>query len=441
MAIDHNKEYILKLAHDSNVKFIRLWFTDILGFLKSFAITIDELEDAITEGVRFDGSTLQGFIRTDEREMIALPDVSTFKILPWRPKEDSVARMICDIHQMDMTPYEGDSRYILKKNLQKASAKGFTFYTGPEIEFFFFKNSGQPEILDRGGYFDLTPLDVATDYRRQTVLTLEQMGIDVISSHHEGSHSQHEIDLRHEDALATADNIMTFKLITKEIALMNNIYASFMPKPLAAQNGSGMHIHQSLFREDKNMFFDKNNSYYLSKTAEYYIAGLLKHCNEFFVITNQWINSYKRLHEDFESPTRITWSYASHNALVRVPLCRPGKPNAMRIELQNPDPSCNPYLALSAILAAGLKGIDEKYKLDEPLYIAESDAGPKEKSGIPHLPAQLYDALSYFEKSALMKEALGELLFNKFIDNKKLELDRFNRYITDYEIQEYLPIL
>ena len=260
MAIDQNREYVLKLAHDSNVKFIRLWFTDILGFLKSFAITIDELEDAITEGVRFDGSTLHGFIRSDEREMIALPDVSTFKILPWRPKEDSVARMICDIHQMDMTPYEGDSRFILKRNLQKAAAKGYTFYIGPEIEFFYFKNSSQPEILDRGGYFDLTPLDIATDYRRDTVLTLEKMDIDVISSHHEASHSQHEIDLRHEDALTMADNIMTFRLITKEIALLNNIYASFMPKPLASQNGSGLHIHQSLFKDDKNIFFDKNNS-------------------------------------------------------------------------------------------------------------------------------------------------------------------------------------
>jgi glutamine synthetase len=437
MDTDQNKAYVLKLAHDSNVKFIRLWFTDILGFLKSFAITIDELEDAITEGVRFDGSTLQGFIRADEREMIALPDVSTFKILPWRPQQDSVARMICDIHQIDMTPYEGDSRYILKQNLKKAAARGLTFYTGPEIEFFFFKNFTQPEILDRGGYFDLTPLDAATDYRRDIVLTLEKMGIDVISSHHEASHSQHEIDLRHEDALTTADNIMTFRLITKEIALLNNIYASFMPKPLAGQNGSGLHIHQSLFKEDKNIFFDKNNPHYLSKTAEYYIAGLLKHCNEFFVLTNQWINSYKRLHRDFESPTRATWSTTSHNAMVRVPLCRQDKPNAMRIELQNPDSACNPYLALSGILAAGLKGIDEKYKLGSPM----EDADMPGQNGGQHLPEQLHDALSHFEASALMKETLGEVLFNKFIENKKLELSRYNRYITDYEIQEYLPIL
>ncbi len=440
MDTDHNKAYVLKLAHDSNVKFIRLWFTDILGFLKSFAITIEELEDAITEGVRFDGSTLQGFIRTDEREMIALPDVSTFKILPWRPQEDSVARMICDIHQMDMTPYEGDSRYILKQNLKKAAARGFTFYTGPEIEFFFFKNFNQPEILDRGGYFDLTPLDAATDYRRDIVLTLGKMGIDVISSHHEASHSQHEIDLRHEDALTTADNIMTFRLITKEIALLNNIYASFMPKPLAGQNGSGLHIHQSLFKDEKNIFFDRNNPHHLSKTAEHYIAGLLKHSNEFFVLTNQWINSYKRLHRDFESPTRATWSTASHNAMVRVPLCRPDKPNAMRIELQSPDSACNPYLALSAILAAGLKGIEEKYKLDSPMEDTDHPAQNDTNAG-EHLPEQLHDALAHFESSTFMKETLGEVLFNRFIANKKLELSRYNRYITDYEIQEYLPIL
>lgn len=441
MDTDQNKEYVLKLAHDNNVKFIRLWFTDILGFLKSFAITIDELEDAITEGVRFDGSTLQGFIRSDEREMIALPDVSTFKVLPWRPKEDSVARIICDINQIDMRPYDGDSRYVLKKNLKKAAARGLTFYTGPEIEFFFFKNSLQPETLDRGGYFDLTPLDVATDYRRDAVLTLEKMGIDVISSHHEGSHSQHEIDLRHEDALTTADNIMTFRLIVKEVALLNNIYASFMPKPLAHQNGSGLHLHLSLFKNEKNIFFDKNSETYLSRTAEHFIAGLLKHCNEFFVLTNQWINSYKRLHEDFESPTHATWSHTSHDALVRVPQCRPDKPNAMRIEMQNPDPACNPYLVFSAILAAGLKGIDEKYRLNEPVDCAREGTQANEKSGYQRLPAHLHDALSYFEKSALMKETLGSLLFNKIIENKKLELDRYNRYITDYEIQEYLPIL
>ncbi|MFA5518961.1 MAG: glutamine synthetase family protein, partial [Spirochaetota bacterium] len=263
--MNNDKEYILKYAHDNKIKFIRLWFTDILGFLKSFAITIEELEDALVEGVRFDGATLDGNIRSNEEEMLAMPDLSTFQVLPWRPSEDAVARMFCNIYTTDMKPYEGDSRYILKKNLEKISAKGLTFYTGPEIEFFFFKNSEKPETLDRGGYFDLTPLDVASDYRRQAVLTLEKMGIDVISSHHEGSHSQHEIDLRHEDALTTADNIMTFKLIVKEIGQINNIYASFMPKPLKNQNGSGLHIHQSLFEGDENIFFNKDNEFNLSE--------------------------------------------------------------------------------------------------------------------------------------------------------------------------------
>jgi len=434
--MDHDKEYILKLAHESNVKFIRLWFTDILGFLKSFAITIEELEDALSEGIRFDGATLQGFIRTDEREMIAMPDASTFKILPWRPKEDSVARMICDIYQVDMTPYEGDSRYILKKNLKAAADEGLAFYTGTEIEFFLFKNSVRPEVLDRGGYFDLTPLDTAADYRRQIVLTMEDMGIDVISSHHEGAHSQHEIDLRHEDALTSADNIMTTRLIIKEIAQINGIHASFMPKPFTDQNGSGMHLHQSLFKEEENIFFDKKKKLYLSQTCEHYIAGLLRHCNEFFAITNQWINSYKRLHKGFESPTHMTWSSTNQSALIRVPLLRSDKPGSMRIELRSPDPSCNPYLAFSAILAAGLKGIKEKYSLPQAV-----DCNPEGHAVESHVPRQLSEALQYFSDSDLMKNTLGPTIHGKFIQNKLLELEQYNSYITDYEINTYFPLL
>ncbi len=440
--MDNDKEYILKTAKENNVKFIRLWFTDILGFLKSFAITIEELEDAIHEGVRFDGSTLKGFIRRDEQEMIAMPDVSTFKVLPWRPKEDSVARMICDIYQVDMTPYEGDPRYILKKNLKKAADMGYTLYTGPEIEFFFFKNSTSPEILDRGGYFDLTPLDMAADFRRQAVLTLEDMGIDVISSHHEGSHSQHEIDLRHEDALTTADNIMTFRLIIKEIGQLNNIYASFMPKPLADQNGSGMHIHQSLFKDDKNAFFDKNKKNFQSKISESYIAGLLRHSDEFFAVTNQWINSYKRLVKGFESPTHATWSTASQHALVRLPQCKPDKPETMRVELRNPDPSCNPYLVFSVMLSSGLKGISDRYELPKSAEInRQSGSIPGDTTGHRPLPRSLDEALAHFESSELMKETLGEVIFSKFIENKRMELEKFNSYVTDYEINEYLPIL
>jgi glutamine synthetase len=436
--MNNDKDYILKFAHDNKIKFIRLWFTDILGFLKSFAITIEELEDALTEGVRFDGATLDGNIRSNEEEMLAIPDLSTFQVLPWRPSEDSVARMFCNIHTTDMIPYEGDSRYILKKNLQKITASGLSFYTGPELEFFFFKNSESPEILDRGGYFDLTPLDVASDYRRQTVLTLEKMGIDVISSHHEGSHSQHEIDLRHEDALTTADNIMTFKLIVKEIGQINNIYASFMPKPLTDQNGSGLHIHQSLFKGDENIFFDRDSENFLSETGRYFVAGLLKHCNEFFILTNQWINSYKRLVAGYESPTHATWSTRSQSALIRIPQTRPEKPESMRIELRNPDPACNPYLVFSAILAAGLKGIEEKYPLPEALKsgnLAVSDTTH------PRLPTQMYEALTFFKESALMKEALGDIIHGKFVENKLFELEQFNRYITDYEIKNYLPKL
>ena len=430
-------EFIIKNAHDNNVKFIRLWFTDILGFLKSFSITINELEDALTEGVRFDGSTIQGSVRSDEREMIAMPDFSTFKILPWRPKEDSVARMFCDIHLVDMTPYEGDCRHILKKNLKKISGKGLTFYTGPEIEFFFFKNSASPDILDKGGYFDLTPLDVATDYRRQTVLMLEDMGIDVITSHHEVAYSQHEIDLRHEDALTTADNIMTFKLIAKEVGYLNNIYASFMPKPLAEQNGSGLHIHNSIFKGDNNIFYDQKSTNLLSKEGEHFIAGLLKHCNEFFLITNQWINSYKRLVQGFESPVVSSWSNNNPNTLIRVPQSRNNKPNSMRIELRNPDPACNPYLAFSTILAAGMKGIEGKYPLPEPLE--PNDKNITSKSNL--LPTHLKEAMKNFAESELMKETLGTYIHEKFIENKEYELKKYNSFITDFEINEYLQIL
>lgn len=430
-----DKEYTLKLAHDNKVKFIRLWFTDILGFLKSFAITIDELEDALEEGVRFDGSTLHGFIRTNEREMIAMPDASTFQILSWRPKEDSVARIFCDIYLADRTPYEGDCRRILKTNLEKAAQKGYTFYTGPEIEFFFFKNASRPEILDRGGYFDLTPLDVAADYRRQTVLMLEDMGIDVISSHHEGSHSQHEIDLRHEDALTMADNIMTFKLVAKEVGQLNGIYASFMPKPMASQNGSGLHIHQSIFKEDRNIFFDPKREHFLSKDGEHFIAGLIRHSREYFAITNQWINSYKRLVSGFESATHATWGISSQDTMIRIPETSSAKADSMRVELRNPDPACNPYLAFSVMLASGLRGIEEKYELPASL-----DKSPNLADHIK-LPTQLQEALFHFEKSEFMKEVLGPFTHGKFLENKYHELDKYNRFITDYEIEEYLPIL
>ncbi len=438
-----DREFVLKLARSNNVKFIRLWFTDILGFLKSYAITIEELEDALAEGVRFDGSTTLGFIRSAEREAIALPDPSTFKILPWRPKEDSVARMFCDIYSSDGKRYEGDSRYVLKRNLERAAEKQFTFYTGPEIEFFFFKNSQTPEILDRGGYYDLTPLDVATDFRRQMVLNLEEMGIGVISSHHEGAYSQHEIDLRHEDALATADNIMSFKHVAKEIGHRNGIYTTFMPKPLADQNGSGMHIHMSLFKGESNIFFDKKDPHHLSKNAKHFIAGLLKHCNEFFAVTNQWVNSYKRLIFGFESPTHISWGYGDYTDLVRVPQCREDKSSSARIELRNPDSAINPYLVFSAILASGLKGIDEQYELPDPVELRQPLRSRRDiqKMGLVPVPADLHEAVQHLERSALMRETLGDFVVDRIVENKILEIEKYNAYITDYEINEYFPVL
>jgi len=441
--MDQDKEYVLKLAHANKVKFIRLWFTDILGFLKSFAITIEELEDALAEGVRFDGSTLLGFARDDEREMIALPDASTFRILPWRPREDSVARIFCDIHLTDMSPFEGDPRYVLKRNLTKAAEKGYTFYTGPEIEFFFFKNAHSTETLDTGGYFDLTPLDTASDYRRRAVLILEEMDIGVISSHHEAAYSQHEIDLRHEDALTMADNIMTFKLIAKEIGQLNGIHTSFMPKPITDQNGSGMHIHQSLFDGESNTFFDAAKPNFLSDIGRAYVAGLLRHCKEFFAISNQWVNSYKRLQYGFESPTHISWGLGNNTSLIRVPQCPKHKPNSQRVELRNPDPACNPYLLFSAILASGLKGIEEGYTLPEPFDMKPGTQQRESlgRQGIDPIPESLREALRHLEGSALMEDALGPFIKNAFIQNKLMEIEKFNIHVTDFELKEYLPRL
>ena len=365
--MDKEKERVLKLARDNDVKFIRLWFTDILGLLKGFAITVDELEGALDEGMGFDGSSIQGYARIDESDMIAKPDPSTFQIVPWRPKENAVARMFCDIYEPDGTPYKGDPRWALKRNLKKAADLGYTFYVGPELEYFYFKSAeGKPEILDRGGYFDLTPLDVATELRRETILTLEAMGIQVEYSHHEVAPSQHEIDLRYTEALNMADNAMTYRLVVKEIALKHGVYATFMPKPIFGQNGSGMHVHQSLFKGDRNAFFDAKDEFHLSKMARSYIAGILKHAPEMSAILSQWVNSYKRLVPGYEAPVYISWARRNRSALVRVPMYKPGKEKATRIELRCPDPACNPYLAFAVMLAAGLKGIEKGYELPGP---------------------------------------------------------------------------
>jgi len=435
---------IIKAARDNNVRFVRLWFTDVLGFLKSFAITLDELETALEDGMGFDGSSIEGFARIHESDMVAMPDKSTFAILPWRNGEQgAVARMFCDVLKPDGQPYEGDPRYALRRNLAEAQKLGFTFYVGPELEFFYFKNADFPEPLDQGGYFDLTPRDVASDLRRDTVLALQAMNIRCEYSHHEVAPSQHEIDLRYTDALTMADNAMTYRLTVKEVAMKHNVYATFMPKPIFGQNGSGMHTHQSLFKGDRNAFFDSNDAFNLSATAKAYIAGLLVHAREICSLVAPWVNSYKRLVPGYEAPVYVSWARRNRSALVRVPMYKPGKEKATRVEFRCPDPSCNPYLAFSVMLAAGLKGVRENYELPAPVEqdIFMMTESQRAEAGITSLPGSLAEAIAETEQSTLVQEALGDHIFEKFIENKKIEWDDFRTHVSRYEIEKYLSIL
>jgi len=444
MTESKDKQYVLRTAKENDVKFIRLWFTDILGFLKSFAITVEELEGALEEGMGFDGSSIEGFARIDESDMIAFPDPSTFCVLPWRGRDERcVARMFADIRQPDGSPFEGDPRYVLKRNLKRASDMGYTFYVGPELEYFYFEDAKGTQTLDQGGYFDLTPLDVASDLRRDTVLTLEKLGIAVEYSHHEAAPSQHEIDLKYCDALTMADNAMTYRLVVKEVAMQHGVYATFMPKPLPGENGSGMHIHQSLFNGDNNAFFDPDDAYHLSPTAKHYIAGLMKHSPEITLVLNQWVNSYKRLVPGYEAPVYISWARRNRSDMIRVPMYKPGKEKATRVELRSPDPACNPYLAFAVILAAGLEGMEKEYELPEPVErnIYDMTLHERQELGIGALPEDIWEAIQLTEKSELVRNALGDHVFTNFIENKKLEWDRYRTQVTHFELQEYLPVL
>lgn len=438
------KEEIMKSVKDNGVEFLRLWFTDINGILKSFAIGKEELEGALTQGMGFDGSSITGFQDIEESDMIAKPDIDTFAILPWRPQEKAVARMICDIYQPNGKPYEGDPRYILKRAIEKCKKMGFDhYYVGPELEYFYFKNSEKPEIIDQGGYFDLTPLDMASNLRRETVLALKSLGIHVEYSHHEVAPSQHEIDMRFDDGLKMADNVVTYRLTVKEIANKNGVYATFMPKPIFGQNGSGMHCHQSLFKGKSNAFFDAKDKYNLSEIGKSYIAGILKHAPEMISILAPWVNSYKRLVPGYEAPVYIAWSRRNRSALIRVPMYQPGKEIATRMELRCPDPSGNPYLQFAVMLQAGLKGIEKGYKLQDPMELNLyhlTDEERKEK-GIMSLPASLGEAIELAEKSEFLKEVLGDHSFNRFLAVKKQEWDDFRIQVTEYEIKKYLPIL
>ncbi len=436
-------DYVLKIVKEQNVKFIRLWFTDILGMLKSFTITVEELEEAFNEGMGFDGSSIEGYARIDESDMVALPDPDTFQLIPWGPKAPPAARMFCDILKPGGESFDGDPRYILKQNLKRAADKGYTYYVGPELEFFYFRDSKSTQVLDEGGYFDMTPLDSASDLRRETVITLEKMGIGVEYSHHEVAKSQHEIDMRYTNALTMADQVMTYRLIIKQIALANGFYATFMPKPVYGMNGSGMHVHQSLFTGSTNAFYDSKDKYHLSKVAKYFIAGLLKHAREITCVTNQWVNSYKRLVPGYEAPVYITWARRNRSDLIRVPEYKPGRENATRIEFRSPDPACNPYLAFSVMLAAGLEGIEKEYELPEPVEenVYQMSNAEKEKRGIRTLPANLSEAIHITERSELVRKALGDHVFNAFIQNKIIEWDQYRTQVTEYELQKYLPIL
>ncbi|MFC1620897.1 type I glutamate--ammonia ligase [Candidatus Omnitrophota bacterium] len=438
------KKDVLAAVKKHDIKFIKLWFTDVLGFQKGISITKRELAKAMQDGMGFDGSSIEGFARIEESDMVAMPDPSTFRLIPWRAEKDGLsARMFCDIVKPNGEPFEGDPRYILKKNLKKVKDMGFTYYIGPELEYFYFENPKNTIILDRGGYFDLTPLDVAQDLRRETVVMLEKMGVKVEYSHHEVATSQHEIDLRYCDALTMADNVMTYRMVVKEVARQHGKYATFMPKPIYGINGSGMHVHQSLFKGSKNAFFSKTDKSHLSDIAKYFIAGILKHVPELTAVTNQWVNSYKRLIPGYEAPVYICWAQMNRSALVRVPMYKPGKEKATRVEFRSPDPAANPYLAFSVMLAAGLEGMKKKYKLPKAAEdnIYRMTEKEREKTGIQSLPEDLYEAIKITEKSKLIKEALGEKLFEYFIRNKYVEWNEYKAQISKYEIDKYLPIL
>lgn len=437
------KDDVFAAIDKYNVRFVRLWFTDILGVPKSFAINTNELDGAFSEGMGFDGSSIIGFAKIHESDMVYKPDPTTFKIIPWRQQENAVARLFGDILNPDGTPYEGDPRQVLKRNLARLKDKGYTYNVGPEMEFFYFKNDQGTELLDKGGYFDLTTLDAASDLRRDTVLALDAMGIDVEFSHHEVAPSQHEIDMHYADALTMADQVMTFKITVKEIATKYGYYASFMPKPIFGQNGSGMHVHQSVFQGKKNVMYSAGDPFHLSEEGKYYVAGLLKHAREITAVTNQWINSYKRLVPGYEAPVYICWARRNRSALVRVPMYKPGKELATRVEFRSPDPGANPYLAFSVMLAAGLAGIANKYELPEPkekniFHMTEEE---RIAEGIYSLPGSLNEALESTEKSQLVKEALGDHVFNAFIDNKKAEWDAYRTNVTQWEMERYLPLL
>jgi glutamine synthetase len=444
--MERQTDYVLRTVEERGVRLIRLWFTDVLGQLKSFAISPAELEGAFAEGMQFDGSSIDGFSRKQESDVLARPDASTFELLPWAEDDSPTARVFCDIENLDGTAFEGDPRQVLRRNLNAARERGFSFFAAPEMEFFYFAH-GDParalEPLDAGSYFDLTTADATGDLRKATIHTLEQMGIPVEYSFHEDAPSQHEIDLRYTDALSMADNVMTFRLVVRQIALQHGVHATFMPKPLEGVQGSGMHTHFSLFEGDTNAFNDPGDEYGLSKVARGFIAGLLTHARAITAVTNQWVNSYKRLVIGFEAPIHTSWARNNRSVVVNVPHHKRGKGESTRIEFRAPDPACNPYLAFSVVLAAGLKGIAEGYELPPETTANLYELSDEERlaESIGQLPASLADALNAMEQSELVAEALGEHVFEWFLRNKRAEWQAYKTQVTQFELDRYLRTL
>ena len=445
--MDKQTEYVLRTMEERDVRFVRLWFTDVLGFLKSVAIAPAELEGAFSEGVGFDGSAIQGFARVYESDMVAHPDPTSFEMLPWRGAAQGTARMFCDIRLPDGSPSFSDPRYVLKRALRKAADMGFTFYTHPEIEFYLFNvpiHPGHvPTPVDNSGYFDHTTASAGTDFRRKAITMLEQMGISVEFSHHEGGPGQQEIDLRYADALTMADNIMTFRVVIKEVAALSNLFASFMPKPFSDQPGSGMHTHVSLFEGDSNAFHDAAGEFHLSRTGRHFVAGLLQHAAEITAVLNPWVNSYKRLAAGGEAPRYICWGQNNRSAMVRVPMWKPNKPSSARIELRSLDSSVNPYLAFALILNAGLSGVERELELPDP---AEDDVWSltdrqRHAMGIRPLPFNLESAVRAMEDSELAAQTLGDHVFEFFLRNKRAEYEQYLRQVTPLELTTLLPAL
>jgi glutamine synthetase len=447
--LNQQRDYVLRTVEERGVRLIRLWFTDVLGNLKSFAISPAELENALEDGMTFDGSSIDGFSRVQESDVLAIPDPNTFVMLPWADNKAPEARVFCDIYNLDGSPFGGDPRQVLRRNLQRAQAMGLDFLIAPDMEFFYFappENGQPPKPLDEASFFDLTTTDVTGTLRKETIRTLETMSIPVEYSFHEDAPSQHEIDLRHTDALTMADSVMTFRLVVKEVAAAQGVHATFMPKPLEGVQGSGMHLHLSLFNNngtddsDSNAFYSPDDAYNLSDTAKKFMAGLLHHASEITAVTNQTVNSYKRLVPGFEAPVHVSWARNNRSGLIRVPVPKKANPSATRIEYRSPDPACNPYLAFSVILAAGLRGIEQNYELpaEADANLFEMHDGDLDKLGIAQLPQSLSEALNVMESSSLVREALGEHIFEWFLRNKRSEWRGYKTQVTPFELQRYL---